>query len=52
MITETLGNTLSNVEAKILVDSLAFKLFDRESETPRNALADVKGETLFSLIFT
>lgn len=32
-MTETLGNTPSNVEAKILFDALAFKLFDRESKT-------------------
>ena len=32
-MTETLGNTPSNVEDKILVDALAFKLFDKESET-------------------
>ena len=51
-MTETLGNTPSNVEAKILVDALAFKLFDRESETLRNTLADVMTEALSSLIFT
>ena len=32
-MTETLGNTPSNVEAEILFDALAFKLFDRESKT-------------------
>ena len=51
MMTEELGNTLSNVETKILVDALAFKLFDRESETLRNTLADVMSEALSSLIF-
>ena len=51
-MTETLGNTPSNVEAKILVDALAFKLFDRESETLRNTLADVMSEALSLLIFT
>ena len=51
-MTETLGNTPSNVEAKILFDALAFKLFDRESETLRNTLADVMSEALSLLIFT
>ena len=51
-MTETLGNTPSNVEAKILVDALAFKLFDRESETLRNTLADVMSEALSLLILT
>lgn len=52
LMTETLGNTPSNVEAKILVYALAFKLFERESETLRNTLADVMTEALSSLIFT
>ena len=51
-MTETLGKTPSNVEAKILVDALAFKLFDRESETLRNTLADVMSEAHSLLIFT
>ena len=51
MMTETLGNTPSNVEAKILVDALGFKLFDRELETLRNTLADVMSEALSLLIF-
>ena len=51
-MTETLGNTTSNVEAKILVDALAFKLSDREWETLRNTLAHVMSEGLSSLIFT
>lgn len=50
-MTETLGNTPSNVEAKILVDALGFKLFDRELETLRNTLADVMSEALSLLIF-
>ena len=51
-MTETLGNTPSNVEAKILVDALAFKLSDREWETLRNTLAQKMSEALSSLIFT
>ena len=51
-MTDTLGNTPRNVEAKILVDAFFFNLFDRESETLRNTLADLISEALFSLILT
>ena len=52
LMTETLPNTPTNVEAKILVAALAFKVFDRESETLKNTLADVMTKALFLLIFT
>ena len=51
-MTDTLGKTPRNVEAKILVDAFFFNLFDRESETLRNTLADLISEALFSLILT
>ena len=52
-MTDTLGNTPSNVEAKFFFDALAFKLFDRVSKTQKKyTVADVMTEALFLLIFT
>ena len=38
-MTETLVNTLSSVEAEILVDSLDYMVFDGDPETLRNTQA-------------
>jgi len=47
---ETLGNTLGNVEAGVLVVALADTLLEVEPETQRNTLAHKMNEALIDAL--